>query len=291
MVFFFYVGGGPRAILLSVGISVLSMMLNSNTFFFNGGYGADTPRPVWEDTPSPRAGPRRGQRRQSGHDQRRDLVPAGHRESSTGSFFVLVLFALVVGFGAYGSWLLNNPRQAQSLFQRKLLLLSEKVYDFMLHLGTEAARFQQQWGDAAAGGEGAAQRKKATQQEVTALPIEAFAGQADLLRWSPSQLKDDLRRLQIMADMQMGRFSGGTAARETHHFLRAGGAVEKQELVAAVMKARGGESGLSCAICLATYTCSEKVRVLPCGHRFHCGCIDRWLLEQSRTCPLCSKGI
>jgi hypothetical protein len=30
----------------------------------------------------------------------------------------------------------------------------------------------------------------------------------------------------------------------------------------------------------------DNVRVLPCEHRFHQTCIDRWLLDVSGTCPV-----
>merc|ERR1719217_614956 len=45
--------------------------------------------------------------------------------------------------------------------------------------------------------------------------------------------------------------------------------------------------GASCSICLDDYAPGERVRVLPCGHTFHGGCIFPWLTERSPTCPLC----
>ena len=42
--------------------------------------------------------------------------------------------------------------------------------------------------------------------------------------------------------------SGGSATRETQHLMKSGVALEKSELVEAVIKARGGDSGLNCAV-------------------------------------------
>ena len=48
--------------------------------------------------------------------------------------------------------------------------------------------------------------------------------------------------------------------------------------------------GDTCAVCLEQYRVADVVRVLPCRHRFHKGCIDQWLLEK-RTCPMCKMDI
>lgn len=47
-----------------------------------------------------------------------------------------------------------------------------------------------------------------------------------------------------------------------------------------------------CAICLDDYVVgSSMVRELPCGHIFHSGCIEVFLLEQSSLCPLCKRSV
>lgn len=51
----------------------------------------------------------------------------------------------------------------------------------------------------------------------------------------------------------------------------------------------GGEAA-TCAICLSDHGAGDHLRKLPCGHRFHVGCCDRWL-QRNKVCPLCMKAI
>lgn len=45
-----------------------------------------------------------------------------------------------------------------------------------------------------------------------------------------------------------------------------------------------------CSICLCEFVADDTVRVLPCEHEFHDGCINQWL-AQNRDCPLCKRGV
>lgn len=279
MVFFFYVGGGPWSIVISVAVSLLSVLFSYNS---------------WGDAPS----------REEDYSYQRDRPPprhprhrpprheGAHRVNAEQTIALSSLVTVIVGLVAYSCILVARPELARDCASRQLLRVARAAQRGLVRLRDALGwEFQFEWGDAPGANGQRSRRQRAKQGEVSSLPVERFISREELRRWSPTQLKDELRRLQISADMQLGRFSGGAEARSTHYFLRAGGVIEKSELVDAVMQARGGESGLSCAVCIAAYSSGEEIRVLPCGHRFHCACVDKWLVSQSKTCPLCSKPI
>ena len=51
------------------------------------------------------------------------------------------------------------------------------------------------------------------------------------------------------------------------------------------------EDNACCAICLEEFEHKEKVRVLPCGHKFHGDCLVPWLTERHASCPLCKMDV
>ncbi|KAK6946571.1 Zinc finger, RING-type [Dillenia turbinata] len=51
------------------------------------------------------------------------------------------------------------------------------------------------------------------------------------------------------------------------------------------------EEAAQCYICLVEYDEGDSMRVLPCNHEFHRTCIDKWLKEIHRVCPLCRRDI
>ncbi|XP_008451865.2 uncharacterized protein LOC103493025 isoform X2 [Cucumis melo] len=51
------------------------------------------------------------------------------------------------------------------------------------------------------------------------------------------------------------------------------------------------EEAAQCYICLVEYEEGDSMRVLPCHHEFHATCVDKWLKEIHRVCPLCRGDI
>lgn len=45
-----------------------------------------------------------------------------------------------------------------------------------------------------------------------------------------------------------------------------------------------------CAICASDYGVGDTLRVLPCNHAFHKGCIDEWFAAKA-TCPICKADV
>lgn len=43
----------------------------------------------------------------------------------------------------------------------------------------------------------------------------------------------------------------------------------------------------TCACCISDYITGERIRELPCLHRFHLECIDEWLIAKP-LCPVCN---
>ncbi|KAF3795664.1 E3 ubiquitin-protein ligase [Nymphaea thermarum] len=75
--------------------------------------------------------------------------------------------------------------------------------------------------------------------------------------------------------------------------------LEKSESFGGIMTSCGGGATVErvlpaedaeCCICLSSYEDGVELRELPCGHHFHCACIDKWLYINA-TCPLCKYNI
>ena len=56
------------------------------------------------------------------------------------------------------------------------------------------------------------------------------------------------------------------------------------------MSPSSGAIEVQCVICVCDFVPGEKVRLLPCLHRYHSACIDPWISGNSH-CPTCNADI
>lgn len=271
MVFFVYIGGGPRALAFSFVIFFLSMLLQRLSYdTIDEGMGS-----FFEDHEG--HFPRRGR-----HRNRRPRGAVRVQNTfwnSLVSYMCVATLTVVLVFMALLLLFRCRPDLRQRWAVRRV--------EAMIFRWTNRL---EEWVQELLGQNQRQGRERVSNEEIRKLQKETFVGEEQLQKWSVPSLKDELKRLQRQAEMRMG-FAGGSETREMQQLIKSGLGVEKAELVQAVLKARGGDSGINCAVCLSNYTNGDELRVLPCGHRFHCDCVDRWLTQQSRTCPLCSKRV
>ena len=52
----------------------------------------------------------------------------------------------------------------------------------------------------------------------------------------------------------------------------------------------GAQEDLSCTICMEEFKEGDRVRILPCFHQYHVGCVDEWL-HQHPDCPICKLSL
>jgi len=60
--------------------------------------------------------------------------------------------------------------------------------------------------------------------------------------------------------------------------------------VTAEEAASAPEEHRCCTICIEEFKRGEEQRTLPCFHRFHAACVDRWL-RRCGTCPICKSRV
>eukprot|EP00053_Salpingoeca_punica_P012590 m.112808 g.112808 ORF g.112808 m.112808 type:complete len:161 (-) comp15987_c2_seq3:3643-4125(-) len=54
-----------------------------------------------------------------------------------------------------------------------------------------------------------------------------------------------------------------------------------------IIQGRGPASD-ECAICMCTFEIGERLRLLPCLHKYHSDCVDPWL-KRTVSCPICNS--
>lgn len=55
-------------------------------------------------------------------------------------------------------------------------------------------------------------------------------------------------------------------------------------------EAESSQSSLTCRICLENYADGDKLKILPCFHKYHEDCINSWF-QMSRKCPICNMDV
>lgn len=56
-------------------------------------------------------------------------------------------------------------------------------------------------------------------------------------------------------------------------------------------KATLARTDSSCPICTEAFDKDNKCIRLPCSHCFHRPCVQTWLVQESRTCPMCRTTV
>lgn len=274
MVLFFYVGGGAQGLGFSLAIFVASILFNSGglTPLLGGGRSGS-----WSQSYSQHSSFDSTRGAGSDYFSRQNMGMHGLQSHRTIVYVLVFIVAAIV----VCSSVLRHPAVAQHW---AVVRMHEVILRWRNWLDRRMIEIVGRF-------EGTPQRERASQGIVNTLPTECFVPESEIRNWGISALRAELQRLHARARGPRGGFAGGSESAATHSLLEKGGVVEKSELVRAVVVARGGESGRSCSICLEDYESGATLRVLPCGHRFHTHCVDPWLIEQSRTCPLCSKSV
>ena len=71
--------------------------------------------------------------------------------------------------------------------------------------------------------------------------------------------------------------------------------VEKHELLKALIES-DSTSNRTCSICCEDYISGDVLKILPCRHKYHHECIEKWVTMSSQstrvpTCPYCNASL
>ncbi|KAK4842947.1 hypothetical protein QYF36_001871 [Acer negundo] len=97
--------------------------------------------------------------------------------------------------------------------------------------------------------------------------------------------KEDIDRLSKFKFQSIGeneKLSGDTQTSDGGIMTECGTDTPREHFLA--------QEDAECCICLSAYDDGVELRELPCGHHFHCACVDKWL-HLNATCPLCKYDI
>mmetsp|Transcript_56447 Transcript_56447/g.175346 ORF Transcript_56447/g.175346 Transcript_56447/m.175346 type:complete len:184 (-) Transcript_56447:94-645(-) len=137
-------------------------------------------------------------------------------------------------------------------------------------------------------------------QPMSMLPPQGHASamQAQLMRLHAAQVQAQMQagrhqqqllahELALAQQLSMQAESQGPAPRPAD-----GGLVRAlpTHTVTASEALAAPEEHQACTICLERFREGDEQRTLPCFHRFHKECVDRWLL-QSDACPVCKHRV
>ena len=153
-----------------------------------------------------------------------------------------------------------------------------------------AHRFPERYGPRSAdGGHGGQSRAKGIARAVLdTIPIVKFGEPSSPKKESSLELDGPSAR--NARDLEAGNpraTSTRDAPRGTNGTTEANGNTASPHLANGTSGASAvALENLDCSICTEKFVVGEDVRVLPCDHKYHPGCIDPWLTEVSGTCPL-----
>ena len=115
------------------------------------------------------------------------------------------------------------------------------------------------------------EKVKRVARVIQKLPIEEYLSMSDLKACSVAQLKCRLKKKM--------------------------GPIEKEELIRLIAEEEhNNSSSTNCIICCEDYVTGDALRVLPCQHKYHVECIDKWFLSSTdysrpAACPLCNAEL
>ncbi len=112
------------------------------------------------------------------------------------------------------------------------------------------------------------------------------------LRWNHDEVgNDQLNTYEEMLALDENNVKVGLKQNELARlpqieFKKSSANSKSSEAGSNIKKNEDEEKEPTCNVCLEEFEKGDKLRVLPCFHKFHVKCIDKWL-KQSKFCPTC----